>query len=67
MAENKTRPTDVTIDSFLSKIGEARLRKDCDTLIEMMASVSKLEPVMWGSSIIGFGTRHYIYDSGREG
>ena len=67
MAENKTRPTDVTVDSFLSKIDEARLRKDCDTLVEMMASVSKLKPVMWGSAIIGFGTRHYIYESGREG
>ena len=67
MAENKTRPTDVTVDLFLSKIDEARLRKDCDTLVEMMASVSKLKPVMWGSAIIGFGTRHYIYESGREG
>ena len=44
-----------------------RLRDDCLAMIEMMRSVSKSEPVMWGSSIIGFGTRHYVYESGREG
>ncbi len=67
MPENKTKPTTITVSSFLKKIREPQLRKDCDTIIELMASVSKLKPVMWGSAIIGFGTRHYIYASGREG
>ncbi len=67
MAENKTKPTALTVASFLDKIKDPRLRKDCDTLIELMESISKLKPVMWGSAIIGFGTRHYVYESGREG
>ena len=67
MAENKTKPTTSTVNSFLKKIKDSQLRNDCDTLIEIMESVSKLKPVMWGSAIIGFGTRHYVYESGREG
>jgi hypothetical protein len=67
MKENKTKPGTVSVGSFLKKIGDPQLRKDCETLIALMASVSKLEPVMWGSAIIGFGTRHYVYESGREG
>lgn len=67
MAENKTKPTANSVNSFLRKIKDPSRRKDCETVIEMMASVTKLEPVMWGSAIIGFGTRHYVYESGREG
>ena len=67
MAENKTKPTTSTVNSFLKKIKDSQLRNDCDTLIEIMESVSKLKPVMWGSAIIGFGTQHYVYESGREG
>jgi len=43
------------------------VRADCNTIIEMMRLISKTDPVMWGSAIVGFGTRHYVYDSGREG
>jgi hypothetical protein len=67
MAENKTKPTTITVSSFLGRVKDSRLRKDCETIIEIMESVSGLKPVMWGSAIIGFGTRHYIYESGREG
>ena len=67
MAENKTKPTKSSVAVFLSKIKDEQLRDDCFTILEMMASVSKLEPVMWGSAIIGFGTYHYVYESGREG
>lgn len=67
MTENKTKPTTITVGSFIKKIKDPQLRKDCDTIIEIMESVSKLKPVMWGSAIIGFGTRHYVYESGREG
>jgi hypothetical protein len=67
MAENKTKPTTITVASFLGKIKDRRLRKDCDTIIEIMKSISALKPVMWGSAIVGFGTRHYVYESGREG
>ena len=67
MPENKTKPTSANVTAFLKKIKEAKLRDDCAAMIEMMRSVSKSEPVMWGSSIIGFGSRHYVYESGREG
>jgi hypothetical protein len=67
MTENKTKPTASTVSSFLSKIKDRDLRKDCDTIIELMESISHQKPVMWGSAIIGFGTRHYVYESGREG
>ena len=66
MAENKTKPTSITVPSFLKKF-TPELRKDCNTIIGLMQSISKQEPVMWGSAIIGFGTRHYVYESGREG
>ena len=67
MSDNKTKPTAITVTSFLKKIADPQLRNDCESIIEIMESISKLKPVMWGSAIIGFGTRHYIYESGREG
>ena len=53
--------------AFLNKIQDKQLRDDCFVILEMMQKVSNFEPVMWGSAIIGFGTYHYVYDSGREG
>ncbi len=67
MAENKTTPTSTTVISFLKKVKDPQVQKDCRAIVEMMGSVSKQDPVMWGSAIIGFGTRHYVYESGREG
>jgi len=67
MAENKTKPTKSSVTTFLNKIQDKQLRDDCFVILEMMQSVSKLEPVMWGSAIVGFGTYHYVYESGREG
>jgi hypothetical protein len=67
MAENKTKPTRSSVTTFLNKIKDRQLRDDCFALLEMMRKVSKLQPVMWGSAIIGFGTYHYVYESGREG
>ena len=67
MAENKTKPTSANVVAFLNKIQNRQLRDDCLTILKMMQTVSKLEPVMWGSAIIGFGTYHYVYESGREG
>lgn len=66
MAGNQTKPTTITVNSFLKKFSPA-LQKDCNTIIELMESISRQKPVMWGSAIIGFGTRHYVYESGREG
>lgn len=67
MAENKTKPTKSSVTAFLNKIQDKQLREDCFAILEMMQKVSNSEPVMWGSAIIGFGTLHYVYDSGREG
>jgi len=67
MADNKTKPTAMTVGSFLGKIKDSQLQKDCRILTEMLEGISKLKPVMWGSAIIGFGARHYVYESGREG
>jgi hypothetical protein len=67
MAENKTKPTKGSVTAFLNKIKDRQLRDDCFVILEMMQKVSNCEPVMWGSAIIGFGTYHYVYESGREG
>jgi hypothetical protein len=66
MAENKTKPISDAVSAFLKKLSP-ELRKDCNTIIELMEPISKQKPVMWGSAIIGFGSRHYVYESGREG
>ena len=67
MAENKTKPTKSSVTAFLNKIQDQQVRDDCFAILEMMQKVSNSEPVMWGSAIIGFGTYHYVYESGREG
>lgn len=64
---NKTQETRASVDAFLAKIKPAAKRQDCQTLRELMARVSGQPARMWGPSIIGFGVRHYRYESGREG
>jgi hypothetical protein len=67
MAENKTKPTRSSVTDFLNRIEDKQVRDDCFAISEMMQKVSNAEPTMWGSAIIGFGTHHYVYESGREG
>jgi len=67
VAENKTKPTVAPVEKFLKAVKDPHQRADCAALIDVMKSVSGQPPVMWGSAIIGFGTRHYVYESGREG
>ena len=67
MAENKTKPTKSSVTAFLNKIPDKQLRNDCIAISKMMKEVSSCEPVMWGSAIVGFGTYHYVHESGREG
>ena len=66
MTENKTKPTDVSIDSFLQTVSPQR-QQESQTLIMMMQAISAESAVMWGPSIIGFGSYHYKYETGREG
>ena len=67
MAELKTKPHKADVDTFLSAILDDRKRADAYAVLELMRSVTKLEPVMWGASMVGFGSYHYKYASGREG
>jgi len=67
MASNKTKPTAVSVTAFVNALAEPTKRADAKTLIGLMKSATGEAPRMWGPSIIGFGTHHYKYESGREG
>jgi hypothetical protein len=67
MAELKTKPTRVSVASFIKAIPEPGRRQDCMTLLRIMKAATRAEPVMWGPSIVGFGKYHYKYASGHEG
>lgn len=67
MAELKTRRNEGDVEEFLSGVENERRREDCRAVVAIMREVTGEEPRMWGSSIIGFGSYHYRYESGREG
>lgn len=67
MAENKTKATAADVDAFIARVPSAQKQQDARALAALMTRVSGEQPVMWGPSIIGFGSSHYVYDSGREG
>ena len=67
MAENKTKPNEKSIDDFLNQIDDDKKREDSITILNLLQKITKEKPVMWGDSLIGFGTYHYKYASGREG
>lgn len=67
MSQNKTRPTDQNVTDFLNTVHHRTRREDGFALLEIMEEVTGEEAVMWGSSIVGFGSYHYKYESGREG
>lgn len=67
MAENKTKPTNTDVLEFINQLEDERKRQDSLAVLELMSEVTGEEATMWGSSIIGFGTYRYRYESGREG
>jgi hypothetical protein len=67
MAENKTKQTEASVADYFSAIGDETRRKDCQALAKLMTKATKQKPKMWGPSIVGFGSYHYKYESGREG
>jgi hypothetical protein len=67
MAENKTKATDANVDEHIAAIGSEEQRKDCLSLVKLMSKITKAKPRLWGPSIVGFGSYHYKYESGREG
>jgi hypothetical protein len=67
MAELKNQVTHASADIFLQGIRDARKREDCYQIMKIMTKVTRADPKMWGTSIVGFGEHHYVYESGREG
>lgn len=67
MAELKTIPTKLSVDKFLKGIKDEQKRADCYEILGLMKKATKAQPKMWGTSIVGFGNYHYVYESGREG
>ena len=67
MAENKTKATQFSVAEFIAKVADPARRADAQALVKLMQSATGEKPKMWGPSIIGFGSYHYQYESGREG
>jgi hypothetical protein len=67
MTQNKTMATEASVKTYLDAIPVETRRKDCRALAKLMTEATGHPPKMWGSSIVGFGSYHYKYESGREG
>jgi hypothetical protein len=67
MADLKNAPTNASVEAFLSAIADDTRRQECLTVMNIMRKATKAPPKMWGPSIVGFGSYHYKYESGREG
>ncbi len=65
MAEPKTRPTTASVPAFLAKVKDPGVRADCEAIVALMSAVTKAPPVLWGTSIVGFGSYPYRYERGR--
>jgi hypothetical protein len=67
MPENKTKVTELSVPAFIAAISDPAKQADAKELVKIMQRATGEKPKMWGPSIIGFGTHHYVYESGREG
>ena len=67
MAENKTKATTSSVGAYINALDDPTRRSEAKVLVQLMQKASGETPTMWGPSIIGFGSRHYKYESGREG
>jgi hypothetical protein len=67
MAENKTKPTKASVAAFVHGLADQSQRADAKALVKLMLRATGEKPKMWGPTIVGFGSYHYTYDSGREG
>ena len=65
--ELKTKVNNASVEGFRKTVKDDAVREDCLEILNMMRQVTKEEPKMWGSSIVGFGSYHYKGASGREG
>ncbi|QMW05919.1 DUF1801 domain-containing protein [Spirosoma foliorum] len=67
MAKNKTTETEDSVPDYLAGISDEKKRQDCSAIVEFIQNHTGLAPKLWGAAIIGFGSYHYKYESGREG
>ncbi len=67
MAEPKTKKNKASVTDFLNTIDNPKRKEDALLVLDWMTEISGFKPVMWGTNIIGFGSYHYVYASGREG
>jgi hypothetical protein len=67
MSEVKTKVNEASVAKFLDSIPDEGQRSDSRVLLDLMQKATKTEPKMWGDSVVGFGTYHYVGKSGREG
>jgi hypothetical protein len=66
-ANNKTQPTTASVDGFVAALEDAERRDDAGAVMRLMRRATGARPRMWGPSIVGFGSCHYVRESGREG
>lgn len=67
MSDLKTKRTDASVQEYLDAIEDSRRKKDCLAIHKMMQRISGCKGSMWGDSMVGYGSYHYKYKSGREG
>ena len=67
MADMKTKETDASVEAYLNQVEDEKKREESFQILELMREVTGEEPKMWGDSMVGFGSYHYRYESGREG
>ncbi|MCB1349955.1 MAG: DUF1801 domain-containing protein [Maritimibacter sp.] len=67
MSDNKTQATGSRVADFLAAVDHPTRRADAHRLDAIFREVTGWKPRMWGPSIVGYGSYHYVYDSGREG
>ena len=67
MAELKTKASKLSVTKFLNSVEDEQKRNDGKRILELFKQVTKEKPKMWGDSMVGFGSYHYKYESGREG
>jgi hypothetical protein len=67
MAENKTKPTDASVEDYIASKANAQQHADCRALMVLLEKVTRHSPRMWGPSIVGYGSYRYTYESGRTG
>ncbi len=67
MSERKTQRNDASVEGFLSRVENDMRRNDSFVVLDLMGKITGDKPAMWGTSIVGFGSYHYKYASGREG